>query len=66
MPKCVQFSGLDNNNEHCHSSLYKDLWTNAPKEANVEFPDYTFEKHFGKPVPSYPPAAAVRSYLEGN
>ncbi|KAL4232886.1 hypothetical protein ACF0H5_007573 [Mactra antiquata] len=58
-------TGLDDNNEPCHSSLYKDLWTNAPKEANLEFPDYTFEKHFGKPVPSYPPAAAVRDYLQG-
>ncbi|KAL4221358.1 hypothetical protein ACF0H5_019618 [Mactra antiquata] len=58
-------TGLDENNEHCHSSLYKDLWTNAPKEANLEFPDYTFEKHFGKAVPSFMPASAVKDYLEG-
>ena len=30
------------------------LWSNGPKEC-LEFPYYTFEKHFGKPIPSFPP-----------
>ena len=35
-----------------HFSRY--LWSNGPKEC-LEFPYYTFEKHFGKPIPSFPP-----------
>ncbi|XP_060606983.1 trimethylamine monooxygenase-like [Ruditapes philippinarum] len=45
--------------------MYKDLWTNAPKEISVEYPDYTFEQHFGQPISSYPPVSVVRNYLEG-
>ncbi|XP_053396202.1 uncharacterized protein LOC123553161 [Mercenaria mercenaria] len=58
-------TGLDEYGEPSHSSMYKDLWTNAPKEASIEYPDYTFEKHFGQPVSSYPPVSVVRNYLEG-
>ena len=46
--------------------MYEQLWNNVPKEANVEFPDYTFMDHFGKAVPSYLPRDIVRQYLEGN
>ena len=34
--------------------LIRYLWSNGPKEC-LEFPYYTFEKHFGKPIPSFPP-----------
>lgn len=63
--KRIKFCRLDENGEHCQSSMYRDLWANAPKEANLEYPDYTFEKHFGQPIPSYPPVPVVRDYLEG-
>ncbi|CAH3171563.1 unnamed protein product [Porites lobata] len=42
--------------------MYQGLWTNGPKEC-YEFPDYTFEDHFGKPIPSYPPREVFRDYL---
>ena len=29
--------------------MYRYLWSNGPKEA-LEFGDYTFEEHFGKPI----------------
>ena len=47
-----------------HGSMYQGLWTNAPKEC-YEFPDYTFEDHFGKPIPSYPPREVFYDYLTG-
>ena len=58
-------TALDEYGEPCHSSMYKDLWTNAPKEISLEYPDYPFEQHFRKPIPSYPPVSAIRDYLEG-
>lgn len=47
-------SSTDKYGEHVHSSMYSQLWTNFPKEI-FEFPDYTFEEHFGKSVFSYLP-----------
>ena len=64
-------TGTDEHGETVHGSMYrlekkchqqgflKDfliryLWSNGPKEC-LEFPYYTFEKHFGKPIPSFPP-----------
>ena len=44
--------------------MYHNLWTNSPKEG-LEFPDYTFEDHFGKPIPSYPPRSVITDYLKG-
>ena len=40
------------------------LWSNGPKEG-LEFADYTFEEHFGKPIASYPPRAVLFDYIEG-
>jgi trimethylamine monooxygenase len=57
-------SGTDGYGEPCHAGMYKHLWSNSPKEC-VEFPDYTFEKHFGKAIPSYPPRPVIKDYLEG-
>ncbi|XP_060590331.1 trimethylamine monooxygenase-like [Ruditapes philippinarum] len=58
-------TALDEYGEPTHSSMYKDLWINAPKEISVEYPDYTFEQHYGQPVSSYPPVSVVRDNLEG-
>ena len=57
-------TGTDEYGEHVHSCMYYDLWTNSPKEI-IEYPDYTFEKHFGGPVPSYLPWDVVRNYIGG-
>ena len=57
-------TGTDCHGEPCHGGMYKHLWSNGPKEC-LELPDYTFEDHFGKAVPSYPPRTVLRHYLEG-
>lgn len=57
-------TGIDFDGEPVHNSMYKHLWSNGPKEC-LEFPDYTFEKHYGKPTCSYPPRLALRDYLMG-
>ena len=56
--------GLDERGEPCHGSMYRYLWSNGPKEC-LEFPDYGFEEHFGKPVGSYPPRAVLYDYVTG-
>ena len=48
----------------CHGSMYRYLWSNGPKEG-LEFADYTFEEHFGKPIASYPPRAVLFDYIKG-
>ncbi|NNF77653.1 MAG: NAD(P)/FAD-dependent oxidoreductase, partial [Rhizobiales bacterium] len=35
-----------------------------PKEG-LEFADYTFEEHFGRPIASYPPRAVLFDYIKG-
>lgn len=57
-------TGLDRYGEPVHGSMYRYLWSNGPKEA-LEFADYTFEEHFGRPIPSYPPRAVLRDYIMG-
>ncbi len=57
-------TGLDESGEPVHGSMYRHLWSNGPKEC-VEFPDYTFEEHFGRPLPSFPPRAVLQNYLAG-
>lgn len=57
-------TGLDNNGEPCHGSMYRYLWSNGPKEG-LEFADYPFEEHFGKQIASYPPRAVLFDYIEG-
>jgi len=37
---------------------------NAPCEA-LEFPDYTYEQHFGKKLSSFPPRAVFEDYMKG-
>jgi trimethylamine monooxygenase len=57
-------TGLDELGEPFHNSMYKHLFSNAPKEC-YEFPGYTFEEHFKKPIPSFPPRLVMRDYLLG-
>lgn len=57
-------TGLDQNGEPVHSSMYRYLWSNGPKEC-LEFADYSFEEHFGKPIASYPPRAVLWDYIRG-
>jgi len=57
-------TGTDEYGELVHTSMYRYLWSNGPKEC-LEFADYTFEEHFGKPIPSFPPREVLRDYLEG-
>lgn len=57
-------TGTDANGEPVHGSMYRYLWSNGPKEA-LEFPDYTFEDHFGKAIPSFPPREVLFDYLQG-
>ncbi|MFC5855034.1 NAD(P)-binding domain-containing protein [Streptomyces chlorus] len=55
-------TGLDEYGEPVHSSMYRNLWSNAPKEA-LEFADYTFDEHFGRAVSSYPPRPVLWDYI---
>jgi trimethylamine monooxygenase len=57
-------SGSDENGEPVHGSMYRYLWSNGPKEC-LEFADYTFEEHFGKPIASYPPREVLFDYIKG-
>ena len=57
-------TGLDQYGEPVHGSMYRYLWSNGPKEC-LEFADYTFEEHFGRPIPSYPPRAVLHDYIMG-
>lgn len=57
-------TGLDEHGEPVHGSMYRYLWSNGPKEC-LEFADYGFEEHFGRPIPSYPPRAVLHDYIAG-
>lgn len=57
-------TGTDQYGEQVHCSMYRYLWSNGPKEA-LEFADYSFEEHFGRPIPSYPPRAVLHDYIMG-
>ena len=57
-------TGVDEHCNPCHGSMYRYLWSNGPKEG-LEFADYSFEEHFGKPIASYPPRAVLFDYIKG-
>jgi len=57
-------TGSDEYGEPIHGSMYRYLWSNGPKEC-LEFPHYTFEQHFGKAIPSFPPREVLFDYLKG-
>ena len=55
---------MDEHGETVHGSMYRYLWSNGPKEC-LEFADYGFEEHFGKPIASYPPREVLWDYTKG-
>jgi trimethylamine monooxygenase len=57
-------TGLDEFGEPVHGSMYRYLWSNGPKEC-LEFADYSFEEHFGRPIGSYPPRSVLWDYMKG-
>jgi len=57
-------TGLDEYGEPVHGSMYRYLWSNGPKEC-LEFADYSFEDHFGKAIPSFPPREPLADYILG-
>ncbi|MFT5548997.1 MAG: trimethylamine monooxygenase [Candidatus Azotimanducaceae bacterium] len=57
-------TGLDEYGEPVHGSMYRYLWSNGPKEG-LEFADYSFEEHFSRAIPSYPPRAVLYDYIIG-
>lgn len=57
-------TGVDAHGEPVHNSMYRYLWSNGPKEC-LEFADYTFEEHFGKVIPSFPPREVLFDYIKG-
>ena len=57
-------TGTDEVGEPVHCSMYRYLWSNGPKEC-LEFADYTFDEHFGKPIASYPPREVILNYIRG-
>ncbi|EXJ12964.1 MULTISPECIES: NAD(P)-binding domain-containing protein [Nitrincola] len=57
-------TGVDENGEPVHGSMYRYLWSNGPKEC-LEFADYTFDEHFGGPIGSYPPREVLWDYIKG-
>jgi len=57
-------TGSDQHGEPIHGSMYRYLWSNGPKEC-LEFPYYTFEDHYGKAIPSFPPREVLFDYLKG-
>lgn len=57
-------TGIDEHGEPVHTSTYRNLWSNAPKEC-LEFADYTFDEHFAKPMPSFLPRELINDYITG-
>lgn len=57
-------TGLDENGEPVHSSMYRYLWSNGPKEC-LEFADYSFDRHFKQTIPSFPPREVLFDYITG-
>ncbi|PFX11504.1 Dimethylaniline monooxygenase [N-oxide-forming] 1, partial [Stylophora pistillata] len=56
-------TGINQFGEPVHGSMYRGLWSNGPKEA-LEYPDYTFEDHFKKAIPSFQPREVLYDYLK--
>lgn len=56
--------GLNEHGEPVHSSMYRHLWSNGPKEC-LEFSDYSFDRHFGKAISSFPPREVLFDYIKG-
>ena len=57
-------TGSDQYGDPVPNSMYRYLWSNGPKEC-LEFADYSFDEHFGHPIPSFPPRAVLYDYIIG-
>ena len=57
-------TGSDQYGDPVPNSMYRYLWSNGPKEC-LEFADYSFDEHFGKPIPSFPPREVLYDYIIG-
>ena len=57
-------TGSDQYGDPVPNSMYRYLWSNGPKEC-LEFADYSFDKHFNKPIPSFPPREVLYDYIIG-
>jgi trimethylamine monooxygenase len=57
-------TSFDEYSEPVHSSMYQNLWTNLPKECS-EFIDYSYDKHFGQSLTSFPPRTVIYDYIRG-
>ena len=57
-------TGSDQYGDPVPNSMYRYLWSNGPKEC-LEFADYSFDEHFGKPIPSFPPREVLHDYILG-
>ena len=55
-------TGTDQYGDSIHNSMYRYMWGNAPKEC-MEFGDYSFDEHFGQPIPSYAPRPILHDYI---
>ena len=53
--------GQDERGGHVPSGMYRELWTNGPKEC-LEFPDFTFQECFGVAIPSFPSREVMLRY----
>ena len=57
-------TGSDQYGDPVPNSMYRYLWSNGPKEC-LEFADYSFDEHFGRPIPSFPPREVLYDYIVG-
>ena len=57
-------TGSDQYGDPIPNSMYRYLWSNGPKEC-LEFADYSFDEHFGSPIPSFPPREVLYNYIIG-
>ncbi len=57
-------TGSDQYGDPVPNSMYRYLWSNGPKEC-LEFADYSFDEHFGKAIPSFPPREVLYDYIVG-
>ena len=57
-------TGSDQYGDPVPNSMYRYLWSNGPKEC-LEFADYSFDEHFGHPIPSFPPREVLYDYIIG-
>ena len=57
-------TGSDQFGDPIPNSMYRYLWSNGPKEC-LEFADYSFDEHFQKPIPSFPPREVLQDYILG-